>query len=140
MHRTQVLCPECFKGKLLKDDSTTDTGSGYCDNCGTKFVFTSKTSVRYAKAGDVPDQPKAMPTTPAPAKPKLKFYATIMSEDPDPECAEDPHQKYGMSDIVATDKKEAEAEARRRFSDDHPRLPIHWVEISEGRPLNAMSA
>ena len=129
MHRTEVLCPECMKGKLLKEDSTTATGSGYCDRCGERFVFTGTNRVRYATASDKPDQPKAMPE---PAKPKMKFYATIMSEDPDPDCAEDPHQKYGMSDIIASDKKEAEAEARRRFSEEYDGLPIHWVEISNG--------
>lgn len=59
MHRTDVLCPDCFKGKLLKDDSTKDTGSGRCDHCGTDFVFTGKRSVRYATAADTKDEPKS---------------------------------------------------------------------------------
>jgi hypothetical protein len=113
MHRTEVLCPECFKGKLLKEDSTKTTGSGYCDRCGTKFVFTGERTVRFATANDKPDEPKARVEE---AKPKLKYYATIMSEDPDPAC----------------DKKEAEAEARRRFSEEYDGLPIHWVQINEG--------
>ena len=138
MKRTEVLCPECFKKKLLKEDSTKDTGSGYCDNCGTRFVFTSARSVRYANAGDTIDQPKAVTETPEPAKPLKSFYATIMSEDPDPDCAEDPHQKYGLN-IEATDKKNAEAVAREQFSDSYGDLPIHWVEIHERTPLIAMS-
>jgi hypothetical protein len=136
MHRTEVLCPECFKGKLLKEDSTKDTGSGYCDRCGTAFIFTGKLSVRYATAGDIKDQPKARVEEP---KPKQKFYVTIMSIDPDIRDSEDPHQKYGYT-IEATDKKEAEEIARQTFSEDYDDCPIAWVDISNGMPLRAMSA
>lgn len=135
MHRTDVLCPECFKGKLLKDDSTKDTGSGYCDRCGTQFVFTGKTSVRYATATDTKDEPKAKVEAP---KPKQRFYITIMSIDPDLRGSEDPHQKYGFS-VEATDKKDAEEKGREHFSEEYSGLPIEWIRVSEGMPLNHMS-
>ena len=49
MKRTEVLCPECMKGKLIKDDENTVTGTGYCDQCGTRFDFQAANTVRYAK-------------------------------------------------------------------------------------------
>ena len=49
MKRTEVLCPECMKGKLIKDDENTVTVTGYCDQCGTRFDFQAATTVRYAK-------------------------------------------------------------------------------------------
>lgn len=45
MKRVNILCPECFKKKLLTtDDKATEL---HCDNCGTEFVRTGESSVRY---------------------------------------------------------------------------------------------
>ena len=43
MKRTEILCPNCFKAKLL----TSDDKNAHCDNCGTEFTMTSPTSVRF---------------------------------------------------------------------------------------------
>jgi len=43
MKRTQILCPECFKRKLL----TSDDKSAHCDGCGTEFIMISNLSVKY---------------------------------------------------------------------------------------------
>lgn len=34
-HRTGILCPECFKKKILTEDKK----EGYCDECGTEFII-----------------------------------------------------------------------------------------------------
>jgi len=44
MKRSEILCPECMKKKILIETPT----KGYCDNCGTNFVITGEKSVRYA--------------------------------------------------------------------------------------------
>lgn len=38
MKRTNILCPECFKKKLIHERGI----DLYCDNCGTKFEFTNE--------------------------------------------------------------------------------------------------
>ena len=43
MKRTKILCPECFKKKLLKGDGD----RAYCDDCGTEFIMLSPYSVKY---------------------------------------------------------------------------------------------
>ncbi|MFW5962436.1 MAG: hypothetical protein ACOCQR_02365 [bacterium] len=48
MHRTEILCPECFKKKLLTEDPEGKKGSeAYCDNCGTEFIVQGKNTVKY---------------------------------------------------------------------------------------------
>ena len=44
MERTEILCPECMKKKLLKEKDTTDLR---CDECGTEFIQTGEYSVVY---------------------------------------------------------------------------------------------
>ena len=44
MKRTEILCPECMKKKLL----TSDDKNAHCDECGTKFVIIAKNTVKYA--------------------------------------------------------------------------------------------
>ena len=41
--RTEILCPECFKKKLLTENSI----DAYCDNCGTQFKITKPNTVVY---------------------------------------------------------------------------------------------
>ena len=43
MKRTEILCPECFKKKLL----TCNDKDAFCDDCGTEFIITGKNQVRY---------------------------------------------------------------------------------------------
>jgi len=45
MKRTDILCPECSKGKLIHEKGI----DLYCDRCGTYFEYgdKSKVSVRY---------------------------------------------------------------------------------------------
>lgn len=43
MKRTEILCPECFKKRIL----TKDDKEGFCDQCGTEYIITGKNSVRY---------------------------------------------------------------------------------------------
>lgn len=43
MTRTEVLCPECMKKKLLRENET----DGYCDQCGTSFTFVDDRTVKY---------------------------------------------------------------------------------------------
>lgn len=38
MKRTEILCPECFKKKLIHEKEK----DLYCDNCGTEFVYTDE--------------------------------------------------------------------------------------------------
>jgi hypothetical protein len=48
MTRTEILCPECMKKKLLTTtDDNTNENRTWCDECGTDFILTSPTSVRY---------------------------------------------------------------------------------------------
>ena len=44
MKRTDILCPECMKKKLLHDASD---GKTHCDECGTEFIKTGENTVRY---------------------------------------------------------------------------------------------
>lgn len=41
--RTGILCPNCFKKKLLTEDDK----ECYCDECGTEFIMVNKSTVRY---------------------------------------------------------------------------------------------
>ena len=43
MIRTEILCPECMKKKLL----TADNKHAHCDECGTKFIITAPNTVKY---------------------------------------------------------------------------------------------
>jgi len=43
MIRTKILCPECFKKKLL----TSNGADAHCDECGAQFKVLSPTSVKY---------------------------------------------------------------------------------------------
>lgn len=43
MERTEILCPECMKKKLL----TSDNKTANCDNCGTEFIMLSSLTVKY---------------------------------------------------------------------------------------------
>ena len=45
MERTEILCPECFKKKLLKDSK--DSKDLHCDGCGTEFIQTGTNAVVY---------------------------------------------------------------------------------------------
>ena len=45
MTRTEILCPECMKKKLLVESK--DSKDAYCDNCGTEFVITAPMTVKY---------------------------------------------------------------------------------------------
>ena len=49
--RTEILCPECMKKKLLLEG---DEGSNklFCDECGTDFILTAPNTVRYRKISD----------------------------------------------------------------------------------------
>ena len=38
MKRTDILCHECFEKKLIHEKGA----DLYCDNCGTKFLFTNE--------------------------------------------------------------------------------------------------
>lgn len=38
MKRTDILCPECFKKKLIHEKGA----DLYCDGCGTEFEYTSE--------------------------------------------------------------------------------------------------
>ena len=40
MKRTKILCPNCFKKKLIHEKGN----DLYCDECGTEFEFTDKKS------------------------------------------------------------------------------------------------
>jgi len=43
MKRTEILCPNCFKKKLL----TSDGKNAHCDECGTEFIITAPNQVRF---------------------------------------------------------------------------------------------
>ena len=43
MKRTEILCPNCFKGKLLTENEK----DAYCDKCGQEFIITGKNSVEF---------------------------------------------------------------------------------------------
>lgn len=58
MKRTDVLCPECMKKKLLTtNDDTVNDNRTWCDNCGTDFILNGN-SVRYG------NEPNNKPITP----------------------------------------------------------------------------
>lgn len=38
-----VLCPECFKGKI----ETKDNKEGVCNNCGTQFIIITPNTVKF---------------------------------------------------------------------------------------------
>lgn len=43
MKRTNILCPNCFKGKLLQENEK----SCYCDRCGQGFIKTGENTVKF---------------------------------------------------------------------------------------------
>ena len=45
MENTNILCPDCFKGRIL----TSDGKVGYCDKCSTKFTILGRNQVKYYK-------------------------------------------------------------------------------------------
>jgi DNA-directed RNA polymerase subunit RPC12/RpoP len=45
MLRTEILCPECFKKKLLRENE--NKPDAYCDECGTKFIIIGPRTVKY---------------------------------------------------------------------------------------------
>ena len=50
MTRTNILCPNCTKGKLLttNDDAVNDNRT-WCDQCGEDFIRTGTNSVRFGQ-------------------------------------------------------------------------------------------
>jgi uncharacterized protein (DUF983 family) len=42
--RTEILCPNCFKKKLLHAETTKET---WCDACGQTFIRVNETTVRF---------------------------------------------------------------------------------------------
>lgn len=49
MERTEMLCPECMKKRLL----TANKVVAHCDGCGFVFIFTGKNRVKYANDEDL---------------------------------------------------------------------------------------
>jgi len=43
MKRTEILCPECMKKKVLQETKT----KCYCDNCGTRFILIAPNTLKY---------------------------------------------------------------------------------------------
>jgi hypothetical protein len=43
MTRTEILCPQCLKKKLLKESET----DAYCDECGTAFNIVGPNTVKF---------------------------------------------------------------------------------------------
>jgi hypothetical protein len=41
---SEILCPECFKKKLIDKGNEADM---YCDGCKTEFIKVGKNTVRY---------------------------------------------------------------------------------------------
>lgn len=41
--KTNILCPDCFKGKLIQDEGS----DCHCENCGTDFIRIAENTVRY---------------------------------------------------------------------------------------------
>ena len=48
MHRTELLCIECLKKKLIHEKGK----ELYCDNCGTRFEFTDEKLTTYRYKND----------------------------------------------------------------------------------------
>lgn len=46
MKRSGILCPECFKKKLLIEND--ESKEAYCDGCGTNFIIVGENTVKYA--------------------------------------------------------------------------------------------
>jgi hypothetical protein len=57
MKRTEILCPDCMKGKLL----TSNEINAHCDRCGENFIITGKNSVRYKKDSDLSEEQRTNP-------------------------------------------------------------------------------
>ena len=55
MKRTEILCPNCMKGKLL----TSNEINANCDQCGEDFIITGAMSVRYKKDTDLSEAQRA---------------------------------------------------------------------------------
>ena len=45
LKRMKILCPRCFKKKLLQDD--VNPGECYCDECGQAFIIISESTVKF---------------------------------------------------------------------------------------------
>lgn len=43
---TNILCPDCFKGRIFVKDKEVDT-VGQCNKCGTRFIIVAPNTVRY---------------------------------------------------------------------------------------------
>lgn len=44
MKRTHILCPNCFKKKLMDEGNNKDL---YCDECGQEFLKKGENTVKY---------------------------------------------------------------------------------------------
>lgn len=44
MKRSEILCPNCFKKKLLEEGNGKDM---YCDNCGEEFIKVGPNTVKF---------------------------------------------------------------------------------------------
>lgn len=66
---TNVLCVDCFKGKLVLMKK--GCNDAYCEQCGTDFIMTGENSFVYATAQNIAKYRKAKPTSTqqAPSKP-----------------------------------------------------------------------
>lgn len=56
----------------------------------------------------------------------MKYYMTIMSEDPN-DRSEDPHQKYSR-EVEATSPEEARRIVTAEFN--QKKLPIYWIKFN----------
>lgn len=43
--RTEILCPNCFNGKVLHDDSD---GQVWCDRCGQEYKLLGENTLKFA--------------------------------------------------------------------------------------------
>jgi len=57
MKRTEILCPNCMKGKVL----TSNDVNAHCDQCGEQFILTGANSLRYKKSTDLSEEQRANP-------------------------------------------------------------------------------
>ena len=47
MKRTEILCPNCFKKKLLTSNWVCKDKDAHCDECGTEFIITGPNTVKF---------------------------------------------------------------------------------------------
>lgn len=46
MENTNILCPDCFKGKIIAKENK-EGNVGHCNKCGTNFLILGKNKIRY---------------------------------------------------------------------------------------------